>query len=420
MDWLRSAATDRPGAPAIVAETRITTYEQLDAAADGVAGLVAASGFADAPVGLAGVRSPETVAALWGIQRAGSTPALLDPRWPPERQRRAAQAAGVRGLWEPPEGGLGRLAKRRPPRERRNGFPDTAAAAVLFTSGTEGTPKPVTLRGGNVAASVVGSRDRLGNTPDDRWLAVLPFAHVGGLSILWRQAEQGAPVVLAASADATPPVSLASVVPTMLRRALRPGTLRGVRTLVGGGPVSIEALRAAIGSGIIALQTYGMTETASQVCTVHPDRLVDELGTAGMPIAGAQVRIGSDGRIAVRGDMVVDAFTGPDGWLVTGDLGELDADGRLVVLGRADAVIVSGGENVHPEGVQAVLEGHPEVIAARVFGEADEEWGNRVIAEVVGDGVDPAALRSWAALRLHPADVPKEIRVVESLATKLT
>ncbi|MEX2322984.1 MAG: AMP-binding protein [Acidimicrobiia bacterium] len=419
MDWLRSAAAKRPGSAAIVVGATVVTYGELDAAADGVAGMVAASGLANAPVGLAGDRSPETIAALWGIQRAGAVPALIEPRWPVEQQRRAARSAGVRGLWTPPDGGLEQLASRRPPREGRDALPGGEATVVVFTSGTRGTPTPVTLTGNNVAASVAGSKDRLGNEADDRWLGVLPFTHVGGLSVLWRQAERGAPVVLAASVTEASSVTFASVVPTMLRRAMSAGTLRGVRALVGGGPVSTGLLREAIGSGIVALQTYGMTETASQVCTVHPDRLEDELGTAGTAIRGAEIRIESDGRIAVRGEMVAAGLGDARGWFVTNDLGEMDPGGRLVVRGRADAVILTGGENVHPERVQAVLEGHPAVAAARVFGEHDDEWGSRVIAEVLADGVEPEDLRAWAAGFLHPAEIPKEIRIVESLPTKL-
>ena len=419
MDWLRIAATERPDSAAVVVGGTLVTYGELDAAADGVAGMVAASGLADAPVGLAGDRSPETIAALWGIQRAGAVPALIESRWPVEQQRRAARTAGARGLWAPPDGGIERLASRGAPREGRSAFPEGEATIIVFTSGTQGSPTPVTLTGDNVAASVAGSRDRLGNGADDRWLSVLPFTHVSGLSVLWRQAEQGAPVVLATSVTEASSVSFASVVPTMLRRAVSAGTLRGVRALVGGGPVSTELLREAIGSGIVALQTYGMTETASQVCTVHPDRLEDELGTAGTPIRGAEIRIESGGRIAVRGGMVADGEADATGWFVTNDVGEMDAGGRLVVRGRADTLILTGGENVHPEHVQAVLEGHPAVAAARVFGERDDEWGSRVIAEVVADGVEPSDLRTWSSRRLNPAEVPKEIRIVESLDTKL-
>jgi o-succinylbenzoate---CoA ligase len=277
----------------------------------------------------------------------------------------------------------------------------------------------VTLDGTNVKASVSGSRLRLGNGPDDAWLGVLPLAHVGGLSILWRQAEQAAPVVFAESVTAAPSVAFASVVSTMLRRAIAAGTLGGSRVLVGGGPVSVDLLVRAHDAGMLPLQTYGMTEAGSQVCTVAPARFEEELGTAGQPIDGAEVRIEADGRIAVRGAMLASGLGDAEGWFVTNDLGEVDADGRLIVRGRGDAVIVSGGENVHPEGVRAVLEGHPAVVAARAFGESDDEWGTRVIAEVVAEGVSADDLRSWAASRLTSAEVPKEIRIVELIQSKL-
>jgi o-succinylbenzoate---CoA ligase len=225
--------------------------------------------------------------------------------------------------------------------------------------------------------------------------------------------------VFAESVTDAPPVALASVVSTMLRRAIAAGRLGGSRVLVGGGPASVDLLLRAHDAGMLPLQTYGMTEAGSQVCTVAPERFEEELGTAGQPIHGAEVRVEPDGRIAVRGAMVVSCFTDADGWFVTNDLGTLDADGRLVVRGRADAVIVTGGENVHPERVRAVLEGHPGVVATRVFGESDDEWGTRVVAEVVAEGVSADGLRSWAVPRLTPAEVPKEIRIVELIQSKL-
>jgi O-succinylbenzoic acid--CoA ligase len=301
---------------------------------------------------------------------------------------------------------------------------------VVFTSGSEGTHKGVVLTGANVAASVTGSRDRLGNGPDDAWLGVLPLFHVGGLSILWRQAEQAAPVVLEAEFDPARVAGLlattrfASLVPTMLRRVLDAGGVSGSSTvLVGGGPADVSLLRRAIDAGIPALQTYGMTETASQVTTVAPGDEEADLGTAGRPIHGAEVRI-ADGRIELRGPMLSPGYLGEDprpegSWFTTGDLGSVDGQGRLTVLGRADAVIVTGGENVHPAVVERVLRNHPGVVDARVFGAPDDQWGRRVVAEVVLEGITATQLREWAAAHLTPAQIPKEWRPVERVQTKL-
>jgi o-succinylbenzoate---CoA ligase len=437
MDWLREAAQRRADAPAVVTSWRTVSYAELDRAADGAAAIVLGSGV-EGPVAVWGDRTPEAVALLWGALRSGRDCVVVDPGWPPARQQRLTEAAGARALLTPPEGGLDRLVRRGDAAPPAAGPPAASSRLVVFTSGSEGPRTGVVLTGANVAGSVDGVRRRLGNTADTPWLCVLPPSHVGGLAVLFRQVERGAAVVLEARFDPARvarrlgDVIYASLVPTMLRRLLDEGVPGGATVLVGGAPASEALLRRAVAAGLRPLQTYGMTETASAVTLAAPDRLDDELGTAGRALDGAEVRVvadgepvvGMEGRIEVRGSMVSTATIDglerdPETWFVTGDLGVLDAEGRLTVVGRADAVIVSGGINVHPAAVQAVLEQHPAVSAARVFGEADDDWGERVVAEVVAAGIDVGLIRDWAARHLHPAEVPKVIRAVESLAVKL-
>lgn len=430
MDWLRRAARERPNAPAVITPERVITYAELDRAADVVATIVSNADLA--AVAFWGERDPATVAAVWGIPRAGATAVPVDPAWPAADAMRLTREAGARGLWALPDGGIDRLLDRTPDRVTGSGPPESDSRFVVFTSGSEGRRRGAILTGANLEASVAGSRLRLGNGPDDVWLVVLPLFHVGGLSILWRQAEAGAPVLLLprfeveAVADALQRVAFASVVPTMLRRLLAAGVrggphLRGV--LVGGGPADPALLQEAIDAGIPALQTYGMTETASQVCTVAPEDAVADLGTAGRPIEGAEVRVGDDGRIAIRGPMVSPGYLAESpregDWFVAGDLGRIDSSGRLVVIGRADAVIVTGGENVHPASVEQAIRRVPGVVEVRVFGEPDSEWGMRVVAEVVLDGGDVATMADAVRSSLTPAEVPREWRVVDSLPTKL-
>ncbi len=440
MDWLARSAADRGDAAAIIAGERVHSYRDLDHAADVVAAIVMASGLEGKAVAFWGERDPATIAALWGIPRAGATAMPIDPRLPPAEAMRLTREAGVTGLWAVPDGGIDRLLAR-PISGARAGWgpPDPDARFVLFTSGSEGSPKGVAITGDNVAASVRGSRQRLGNGPDDRWLCVLPLFHVGGLSIPWRQAEAGAAVVLEDRFDPVRvgsllgEVSWASLVPTMLRRVLAAGMRPGAAVLVGGGPADPTSILRAIDGGVVALQTYGMTETTSQVCTVAPAEARSDVGTAGTPIPGAEVRItrdgtevpvGVEGRIEVRGPMVSSGYLGGDrraegAWMVTGDLGSVDARGRLTVLGRADALIVTGGENVHPLLVERVLRDCPGVVDAHVFGVPDAEWGRRVVAEVVLDGAVVGDVAAWARGRLAPAAVPKEWRAVPRLAGKL-
>lgn len=430
MDWLRRAAGEHPDAPAVITPDEVVSYRDLDRAADVVATIVGHSGVE--AVAFWGERDPATIAAIWGIPRAGACAVPVDPSWPPAEAMRLTRSVGARGLWAIPEGGISRLLERSPDPVPAAGPPDEAGRFVVFTSGSEGARKGVILTGSNLAASVAGSRERLGNGSDDAWLLVLPLFHVGGLSILWRQAESAAPVVMhpgfdpAVAAAALGEVAFASVVPTMLRRLLAAGArggrnLRGV--LVGGGPADPLLLEDALAAGIPALQTYGMTETASQVCTVAPGDARIDLGTAGRPLAGAEVRIGGDGRISVRGPMVSPGYWGeePRGndWFVTGDLGSIDDRGRLTVLGRADAVIVTGGENVHPVAIEQILRRVPGVVDARVGGEPDPEWGMRVVAELVLDGIGVDAVREAVRGRLDPAQVPKVWRIVDHLPSKL-
>lgn len=432
MDWLRRAASARPGSAALITPAGMLTYAELDRAADAVAAIVTASGLAGATVAFQGERDPVTVAAMWGIPRAGATAVAIDPGLPSDEVTRLTQMAGARELGVGRESGIDTLLRR--PRSGgggANGIP-SRGRFVVFTSGSEGTRKGVVLTGDNIAAAVAASQDRLGNGGDDAWLGVLPLFHVGGLSVLWRQAAAGAPVVLEPDFDVArcarllPTVAFASVVPTMLRRMLDAGAqgggvLRGV--LVGGGPADPELLRRAIAAGIPALQTYGMTETCSQVCTVAPQDAERDLGTAGRPVRGAEVAIGADGRIRVRGPMVTAGYLGEepraDEWFVTGDRGEMDSAGRLSVLGRADAVVVTGGENVQPEAVERALCRIPGVVAARVFGEPDPEWGSRVVAEVVLGSVALESVVERARATLAPAEVPRRWSVVPQIGSKL-
>jgi len=439
MDWLSSAAARRPEAPALVVGDRVISFRELDRAADAVAAIIAGSGITAEAVAFWGVRDASTVAALWGIPRAGATAVPIDPRLPPAEAMQLTRDAGVKGLWALPDGGIDRLTARGGSAGHPGwGPPHPGARFIVFTSGSEGSHKGVVINGGNIAASVGASRLRLGNGTDDSWLCVLPLFHVGGLSICWRQAEATAPIVLEAEFDAgrtaalLPEVAYASLVPTMFRRVLDAGATGGT-VLVGGGPVDPGMLRRALVAGVTPLQTYGMTETTSQVCTVDPGEVEDELGTAGRPVAGAEVRItrqgamveaGTEGRIEVRGPMVSSGYLGEaarpaDAWFLTGDLGTIDARGRLMVSGRADSLIVTGGENVHPVIVERVLRGHPGVVDAKVFGVPDPEWGRRVVAEVVLDGVTAAQMEEWVRDRLPPAAVPKEWRLVPRVAGKL-
>ena len=254
----------------------------------------------------------------------------------------------------------------------------------------------------------------------------MPLSHVGGISILTRCAIFGwtavvherfetAAVLRALMEDGITAVSL---VPTMLARLLdagleRPPALRCA--LVGGAPGPPDLLARARAAGIPVAATYGLTEACSQVTTQAPG---DADATAGRPLPGTTVEIAGDGEILVSGPTVAPGALAADGRLHTGDLGALDADGRLTVTGRKAETIVTGGENVAPAEVEAVLLAHPAVADAAVHGRPDPEWGEAVVATVVlgrRSGADAEELRAHCAGGLARFKVPKEIRFAPGL-----
>ena len=170
----------------------------------------------------------------------------------------------------------------------------------------------------------------------------------------------------------------------MLVRLLDAGAdLSGPRAiLVGGGPVPAEVLEEALGRGATVVQTYGLTESCSQVTTLAPAEAGRKLGSAGRPLLTTHLRI-RDGEILVQGPTVAPGCADADGWLHTGDLGRIDEEGFLYVTDRIDDLIVTGGENVVPAEVEEVLMRHPEVVDAAVVGRDDPEWQQAVTAVVV-------------------------------------
>jgi O-succinylbenzoic acid--CoA ligase len=278
---------------------------------------------------------------------------------------------------------------------------------VVATSGSTGAPKRVVLSRRAVLASVRATERRLqGSGP---WLLALPAAYVAGVQVICRSLVAGhEPVLLeehgsfAGAAAALGPDGFVSLVPTQLHRMLDVGedlaALRTFRTvLLGGGPVDPALRQRADAEGVRVVATYGSAETAGG-CVY-----------AGYALDGVALAIDRDGRLRISGPTLFDRYDGDpeltaevlvDGWFLTSDAARLDEDGRLQVLGRLDDVVVSGGVNVPAPAVAARLREHPDVVAVEVLGVPDEEWGNRVVAFVVGD-LDLDRARAWVA-EAHP------------------
>ncbi len=305
-----------------------------------------------------------------------------------------------------------------------------AVLSRVLSSGTTGPRRAVDLSFANHWASAQASAANLGVEPDDRWLCCLPLDHVGGLTIPIRSAIYGTMAEIHSRFDVDAVVAvlgagvtIVSLVPTQLHRLLEAGAdlTRQRIVLIGGAPLPAVTLDEALEQGINVVQTYGLTEACSQVCTLAPGDAARKRGSSGRPLPGIEVRVegdGEEGEILVRGPNVAASAMAADGWLHTGDLGRFDEEGYLWVLGRADDLIISGGENVRPEVVEKCLQAHPSVAEAGVYGRDDPEWGQAVVAVVVlrdGMRAEASELRDFCRGRLAPAEVPKQLNFASSL-----
>jgi O-succinylbenzoic acid--CoA ligase len=425
--WLARAAAARPESIALETPGGDCSYAQLYAAARIAAGDLAQRGVrAGERVAIALAPGLEFAQALHACLLLGAVAVPVDLRL--SAAERAAIASGCALLAEQPlrtTGEPGDQAGDEPAPPARHDL--RAGAVVIHTSGTSTAPKPVELTYGNLLWSALGSAVALGLGPRERWLCALPVSHVGGLSILVRSAIYATTAVVHERFETDrvlhalheQDVTLVSLVATTLSRLLDAG-LQGPPALrcalTGGGPVPAALVRRANAAGVPVALTYGLTESCSQVTTTPAAALGQGERAAGPPLFCTRVRCADDGEILVAGPTVAPGAVGQDGWLHTGDLGAFDEHGRLSVTGRKADTIVTGGENVAPSEVEAVLEAHPAVLEAAVVGRLDGQWGEAVTAWVVvrpESEIDLSALRAHCARALAPYKVPKDFHLAD-------
>jgi acyl-CoA synthetase (AMP-forming)/AMP-acid ligase II len=386
-----------------------------------------------------------TPVALFGSAWAGVSYAPLNDRLPAQARRALVERLGPGTVMFDD---LVDLDLFDPGREQPSSYepePDRAAV-VLYTSGTTAAPKAALLAHDNLLAYLFNTVEFGGAAPEEAMLLTVPPFHIAGVTSVLSNVYAGRRIVVLPRF--TPEawidrvrgehISHAFVVPTMLARIVAtldatPGLQAPpLRHLAYGGsrmpaPVLERALELFPDTDFV--NGYGLTETSSTVCVLgpadhrtasaSPDADIHRrLQSVGRPVPGVEIRV-IDDEIQVRGAQVAGSYTDwtkvePDGWLPTGDLGFVDDDGFVFISGRADDVIIAGGENIAPEEIEDVLLRHPAIQAAAVVGVADQEWGERPAAMVVlSSPQDQAMLLDWVRERLGGLKTPVAL-VVEA------
>jgi o-succinylbenzoate---CoA ligase len=406
---IKQCAEHCPAAPALLSPAGTLDYAALDVAVAQAAGYLCERFPGEGRVLMVGPATPDLIVLLHACFRAGITACPVSHHFPPALLGELLNRLQPRALYASAplqvETQLPRLeaaAWRSAPPSDRFQIARESEATIVLSSGSTGTPKAVVHAYHHHLNSAVGANENLPVQPGDRWLLSLPLYHVAGIAVLFRCAAAGAAVAIPAPGMPLEQAILetgathVSVVATQLQRLLAAETgltalrqLKGV--LLGGGPAPEALLRAAHALGLPLVNSYGMTETASQVTATAPGAPSDELSTAGRPLRGSRVTLSPQGEILVAGETLFAGYLedgtlrrplDAEGFFATGDRGAWTPEGRLRVLGRQDNLFISGGENIYPEEIEQALCAVEGVCQALVVAVADPEFGQRPVAFV--------------------------------------
>ena len=319
-------------------------------------------------------------------------------------------------------------------------FKSNWVASIMYTSGTTGRPKGVLQTFGNHFYSAVSSALNLGLSSADKWLCVAPIFHISGFSIIMRGLIYGITVRLVEKFRAeelerilaNETVTIMSVVPFMLKKLIQQQNKTNTHynsafrcMLLGGGTIDRETLEACLQRSIPVVQCYGMTETCSQIVALRSADALLKLGSVGQPLFSTQLKLSKDGEILLKTPALTPGYLNLpdklpskmiDGWYRTGDIGHLDKEGYLYIDGRADEMLISGGENIFPQEVEQVYQRYPQINEVAVVGQNDSVWGQVPVAFVVSDRrLSPTKLINYGYEHLARYKVPQHYIFVSEL-----